>query len=429
MVDRFHVSAWKASKPWYVPAIITDDERFFKNGVCLFGFMPSNLLGNLGLNFLKVMTTILLDHYAKFGTIMLSLTEFHLVASDVYNCHNTSILHRSLRLGYSIYGEIFTSFVAMKTLRRILTVVYGTMHGMEVRLPEGKWMVAVSGGVDSVVLLHLLAQKMINDQRSKTSILVAHFDHGIRANSADDAAFVRGLAKQYNLPFFMERTELGAGTSEATARRARYEFLRRVQHEQQADGIVTAHHQDDLLETMVLNLQRGTGSRGLSSLRSRPGLLRPLLGYSKSDMYTYAKQHNLQWHEDETNALDSYSRNRIRHSVVSKMTLEDRLEMVAYSLAAKAANDEIDQLVERYLAVQPAARILSRPSITGLPDEVGREILAVWLRRETDVEISRKMLERLLVAVHVGRNNSLCDIARGWSLHVKRDTVRLVHNP
>lgn len=89
MVDRFHVSAWKASKPWYVPAIITDDERFFKNGVCLFGFMPSNLLGNLGLNFLKVMTTILLDHYAKFGTIMLSLTEFHLVASDVYNCHNT----------------------------------------------------------------------------------------------------------------------------------------------------------------------------------------------------------------------------------------------------------------------------------------------------------------------------------------------------
>src|SRR6266542_1461422 len=149
---------------------------------------------------------------------------------------------------------------------------------MKVRVSPGKYVVAVSGGVDSMVLLDLLRQK------PKLELVVSHFDHGIRPDSEEDRRLVQRIARAYGLPFVYARGNLGPKAGEALAREARYAFLRRVQQEQGAKAIITAHHQDDMLETAIMNLLRGTGRRGLSSLKSREGLLRPLLNWTKKDI-------------------------------------------------------------------------------------------------------------------------------------------------
>src|SRR5690606_4946866 len=130
------------------------------------------------------------------------------------------------------------------------------------KLEPGHYVVAVSGGVDSMALLDMVAKQ----SRPKVSFTVAHFDHGIRDDSHLDRRLVGEVAQRHNLPFVYERGELGAGASEALAREARYAFLRKVQHSTGARGIMTAHHHDDVVETAVLNMLRGTGRKGLSSL-------------------------------------------------------------------------------------------------------------------------------------------------------------------
>lgn len=169
------------------------------------------------------------------------------------------------------------------------------------------YVVAVSGGVDSVVLLDML---------SKTSheVIVAHFDHGIRTDSASDAEFVRTLAERYGYVFEMKREELGAAASEEHARNRRYAFLRAVATKYGAP-LVTAHHADDVVESITINLTRGTGWKGLAVLDS--DVIRPLIDMTKSEVVDYAHTHGLEWREDSTNASDAYLRNRIRRKLES----------------------------------------------------------------------------------------------------------------
>ena len=167
--------------------------------------------------------------------------------------------------------------------------------------------VAVSGGVDSVVLLDTLARSTTED------IVVAHFDHGIRADSAADARFAKGLAALYGCKYEGVREELGAQASEAFARERRYAFLKTVARKYKA-SVYTAHHNDDVVETIAINLTRGTGWRGLAVMND-PMLVRPLLGMRKQDIYSYALTYGLEWVEDETNASDRYLRNRLRRKL------------------------------------------------------------------------------------------------------------------
>src|SRR5688572_18243464 len=174
---------------------------------------------------------------------------------------------------------------------------------MNFRLSPGKYVVAVSGGVDSMVLLDLLRE------RPKLELIVAHFDHGIRKESARDRKLVQRIAKSYDLPFFYAEGNLGPKAGEALAREARYAFLRKIQEEQGAKAIITAHHQDDMLETAIMNLLRGTGRRGLSSLKSRKELVRPMLEWTKKGIREYAEERDLVWAEDVTNDDERYLRN------------------------------------------------------------------------------------------------------------------------
>ncbi|HEY8886715.1 MAG TPA: tRNA lysidine(34) synthetase TilS [Candidatus Microsaccharimonas sp.] len=244
------------------------------------------------------------------------------------------------------------------------------------------YIVAVSGGVDSISLLHMLT--MTTDHE----IIVAHFDHGIRDDSAGDAAFVEALAKEYGFQFETLREELGPKASEETARNRRYVFLRAVA--KKYDGrIVTAHHADDVVETIAINFHRGTGWRGLAVLDS--DILRPLLLLTKVDLVEYAEQRNLSWRDDSTNASDRYLRNRLR-----KSTRDLDSEVKRELLALRSQQLETKRLINQGIAeLVGSGPNYSRYFFTHIPSQVAIECL----RFVSDAKLTRPQLERALLAI------------------------------
>lgn len=179
-------------------------------------------------------------------------------------------------------------------------------------------LVAVSGGRDSVCLLHYLAT-MPRD----FSVAAAHLDHGQRPTAGRDVAFVRQLCRELDVPLTVERADVpalarqrGVGLEEA-GRMARYDFFRRTADSLGAQRIATAHHAADQAETVLLNLVRGTGMQGLAGIPPVRGrIVRPLLETSRDDIETYLKTHGLSHVEDETNRDTSLGRNRLRREVM-----------------------------------------------------------------------------------------------------------------
>ncbi|HEX6134550.1 MAG TPA: tRNA lysidine(34) synthetase TilS [Longimicrobiales bacterium] len=174
-------------------------------------------------------------------------------------------------------------------------------------------LVAVSGGVDSIVLLHLLRFD------TECEVVAAHFDHAMRAASGADALWVRGLCRAWDIPLQSARAEDAPG-SEAAARELRYEFLLAAADVLGADAVVTAHHADDQAETILLRLARGTGLPGLAGIPARRGnIVRPLLPFTRAELEAYATARRLRWREDPTNRDLRYVRNRIRHRVLPEL--------------------------------------------------------------------------------------------------------------
>lgn len=253
---------------------------------------------------------------------------------------------------------------------------------------------AVSGGVDSMALLHHLHNTNPGDRK----LIVAHLDHGIREDSADDRQLVAAVAREYGLPFIYKEAGLGAGASEAAARTARYSFLRDVQRSSGARALVTAHHQDDVLETAILNMLRGTGRKGLTALSSRHDVVRPLLNTPKQALIAYAKDQGLRWHEDSTNLDTTYTRNYIRAHLLPRFRAADRTQLLQHINTLTQLNQDIDEAITGHLHLQSTARSLDRNWFNHLPHAVAREVLAGWLRAHGIASFDTKTLERLVVA-------------------------------
>jgi len=261
------------------------------------------------------------------------------------------------------------------------------------------YVVAVSGGVDSVVLLDKLAKS------AEHSLTVAHFDHGIRPESADDAAFVRALATRYGLPFEVERAELGPDCSEETARIHRYDFLRRVAAKS-GGTLVTAHHQDDVIETIAINLTRGTGWRGLAVMNDRT-IERPLLDLRKQELYAYAVDNGLEWVEDATNGSDTYLRNRLRRSL-GRLDRSSRERLVGlYRLQLRLAF-EIKQESRRLMTND-------RHFLTMVDDSVASELIREILCRE-GCSLTRPQRARMSLAIKTARAGSILQAGDGVTI-------------
>ncbi len=265
-----------------------------------------------------------------------------------------------------------------------------------------KYLIAVSGGVDSVVLLDMLAKKHKN-------ILVAHFDHGIREDSKEDAIFVRQLAVKYGVKFFTKREELGANASEEKARRARYKFLRELSEKQNAT-IVTAHHLDDVVETIIINMVRGTGWRGLAVLNAED-IYRPLINFKKQEIINYAKQNNLKWREDSTNSLNVYMRNIVRHKIDLSNEQKNELQILHQEQIrlAKEIKSEMTSLLK---SIKNDNKI-SRYFINSIDQASAYEII----RELTKGELTPSQIDSVINAIKTQRNGTIFEASKNIKIH------------
>ena len=184
-------------------------------------------------------------------------------------------------------------------------------------LENKKLFLAVSGGLDSMVLLHLF-------QQLPYEIAVLHCNFQLRGmESFGDQDFIQKYCDQNNIPFFTTQFDTDAFakdyklSTQVAARELRYNWFYELLETHQFDYVLTAHHADDNLETFIINLSRGTGLEGLIGIpEENDKIIRPLLPFSRDEILQYAKENNIEWREDSSNASNKYLRNKIRHDLV-----------------------------------------------------------------------------------------------------------------
>ena len=268
-------------------------------------------------------------------------------------------------------------------------------------IPEGaRVLCAVSGGADSMCLLHWL-----NNQPDLT-VFVAHYEHGIRGEEAlRDAAFVRNWCEKNDIPCTVEHGDVpacakenGLGLEEA-ARTLRYAFLYREADRLHCDVIATAHNADDNAETLLLNLVRGTGAAGLSGIPPVSGKLRrPLLGCTREEILSYLRAQQIPFVEDSSNLSDDYRRNRLRHRVVPVLReLNPRFSEAALRTARLLRQDE------EYLQQQARAFLDTLPERDSIPTG---ELLS--LHPALSSRVLRLFCRQALPMVHVERTLAFC---------------------
>lgn len=262
-----------------------------------------------------------------------------------------------------------------------------------------KYIVAVSGGVDSVVLLDVMSKVPSAD------IIVAHFDHGIRPESHDDALFVERLAVGYGFPFEGRREELGPKAGEALARERRYAFLQNLAAKHGA-RIVTAHHLDDVVETVAINLTRGTGWRGVAALHSE--VIRPLIDTPKSTLVAYARRKGLEWREDSTNATDAYLRNRIR-AQARDLPLDSKRQLRALHAEQRALRRQLEREAHQLVGEGPQ---YSRYLLSHMGDKAATECLWVIFGGA----LTRPQLARALRAVKTAKPGTAYQAGAGRTM-------------
>jgi tRNA(Ile)-lysidine synthase len=219
--------------------------------------------------------------------------------------------------------------------------------------PDEKIILAVSGGVDSIVLLDILAKLHKN-------LLIAHLNHGLRKESFEEEKFIKELAKKYNKKAILGKASLGKSKSnlEERARDARYDFLKEVAQRNKCSKIVTAHHGDDQLETVMLNYLRGTDIFGLSGMdfisRSNGFLIvRPTLNILKEEIFDYQRKNKLAFMEDKSNYDLRFKRNHLRHTVFKNISTNERRILL----------DVISQIRERNSIYKDELKKLYKKSI------------------------------------------------------------------
>jgi tRNA(Ile)-lysidine synthase len=242
-------------------------------------------------------------------------------------------------------------------------------------------LVAVSGGADSVALLHVLTGLA---SAWRLTLHVLHVDHGLRADSARDADFVRALGVRLGVPVDVERVLVGAGSPEAAARAARYAALEAWAGRLGAARIAVGHTADDQAETVLMRVLGGSGVRGLAAIPPVRGrVIRPLLEVRRPALRDALQAAGLAWIEDPTNRDPKFLRNRIRHELLPVLAASYSADVVpALARTARLAREAVDALdrsaaaeLARLAAVEADALTLPRARLAALPAPVAAEVL------------------------------------------------------
>jgi len=249
--------------------------------------------------------------------------------------------------------------------------------------------VAVSGGADSVCMLHVLRELA---PRWNLRLVVLHLDHKLRGEeSRQDAAFVRRLAAKLDLPFGLQETDVGAlcretgENLEQAARAVRLEFFQRERQAGTIDRVATGHTRSDQAETVLFRFLRGAGTAGLAGIRpvTDAGIVRPLIESDRAGIERYLRERGIAWRTDSTNASTAFARNRIRHELLPQLTLDWNPAMTEtlahtadWALAEEAYWEaEMARLAPAHLVHEPPAVLIDIDPLVALPLAVARRLV------------------------------------------------------
>ncbi|MCU0512273.1 MAG: tRNA lysidine(34) synthetase TilS [Anaerolineae bacterium] len=307
-------------------------------------------------------------------------------------------------------------------------------------------LLAVSGGVDSLVLLHALAALRA---QVPLALHVATLDHGLRAEAADEVQFVLATAAHLGIPATPGAVAVPALAQawrlnvEAAARRARYAFLARVAHDTGARQVATAHHADDQAETILLHVLRGSGSAGLVGLRpaapfpDEPALtlLRPLLPFTRRQIEQYSQEQGLQPRHDASNSDTRLLRNRLRHEVLPLLTGINPNVSGALNRLGRVLAVEQDYMTQQFeLSVLPHTTtdgqrwLLPRPLFQALHPALQQRFIrhaALALAQSLHLELELSH-ERVVAAVRVaqqGETGKRVQLGLGLQLRLRQHMV------
>lgn len=306
-------------------------------------------------------------------------------------------------------------------------------------------LLAVSGGADSTALV-LLMQRIAPELNLK--LTAAHFNHRIRPESGEDALFVRTLCKKLDIPLVAGEWEnVPQNPSEEQARQARWAFLKQTAIQAGANWIATGHTADDRVETLLLNLLRGTGISGLGGIRwCNPPRVSPLLGQWRSDLEAFLRQEGQDWREDSSNAEHVYTRNRVRGGLLPSLAQDynPNIRQSLWETAETACLEDalLQEQAHRVLSsalvpdTSPWSLVTSRYRIAlctqmlaSEPPALVRRALRLALARLTGSmqDISFQMVHRLADACT--GDTPLFDLGLGVSAECRREELVLTRQP
>ena len=262
--------------------------------------------------------------------------------------------------------------------------------------PDERCLIGVSGGRDSVALLHLLLGAGFK------KLTVCHLDHGLRAEGREDARFVAALAKQLGLKIASARVNVAAlakrkkQSLETAAREARYAFFARIARSEKCPRLFLAHHADDQAETFLFNLFRGSAATGLAAMRPLATrtigavtlqIARPLLGMWREEIDAFIAAHAIAFREDASNADPRHTRNRMRHEIIPAIerALGRDIRRAVWR-AAEILRDE-DDLLASLPALRDLPETLQTSVLRAQPVALQRRIIHAWLRAQGVAEI------------------------------------------
>lgn len=337
------------------------------------------------------------------------------------------------------------------TMNTDKTKLFIQKHAM---LPEGsKVLCALSGGADSVCLLHFLSTL------EGVEVCAAHYNHRLRGEESDrDEAFVRKLCADMGIictagggNVAEYAAEKGMGIEEA-AREMRYAFLEEAAEQTGCGYIATAHNADDNAETIIMNLARGTGLKGLCGIPPlRGNIIRPLLETSRAEIERYLSEHGLEHIEDSSNESDDYTRNRIRHHVLPVLREQNpsAVESIASAVESLREDEEyLSGLARKFIDESSEGRSLPVNQLLALPQSVMKRVIRLMhggslsaehvraiiniclvrsLHAHADVPGMRvtREFDRLIFASEEARAISRREIRPGEELHIPEAQLRI----
>lgn len=296
-------------------------------------------------------------------------------------------------------------------------------------------LVACSGGADSVFLLHTLLAYAAN---KPTQVVVAHYNHAWRSASDDDAEFVSALAQRWSLPVVVEKNPESGKLkfSETVARELRMQFLRKMAQVHNCQWIAFGHQMNDVLETQLQRLARGSGVVGMAAPRpvhvfeGYADHLRPLLGLKAHEIRSMLQAADICWREDSSNLDDSIQRNGLRHQIVPKMQLimdrdlllgaaksRERMQEDAEALDGWAANVYADIAINRWC--------LNLLGLRSMPVAIIRRCLFIWMREHFDLKKLRSSVMEPIIAAIVSKKSKYTLSIGHYFLSIESDLLRL----